>query len=93
VVQLIQPRQPMPSFEVASIKPWSPAPAVVSAGGPQKVMKFAPVGAAPAITDRVHFIGQIELLIEMAYGLPFSSETRIVGGPEWNSLCWQSGSN
>jgi len=44
---------------------------------------MAPVGAAPPIGDRVHFIGQIELLIEAAYGLPFSSGVRILGGPDW----------
>ncbi|HVW07330.1 MAG TPA: TIGR03435 family protein [Bryobacteraceae bacterium] len=66
-----------PSFEVVSVKPWS-AP-----GGAPPRVKVMPTGAAPAISDRVHFIGQIELLIESAYGLPFSSETRIVGGPEW----------
>lgn len=42
-----------------------------------------PTGAAPAISDRVHFIGQTELLIESAYGLPFSSGSRVVGGPDW----------
>lgn len=56
VAQVIQPRQPMPSFEVASVKPWSPPPVVA---GAQKPVKLAPLGAAPAITERVHFIGQI----------------------------------
>jgi hypothetical protein len=71
--QSIQPRAPMPSFEVASVKPWSAAPVVVGADGPQKPVKLAPLGAAPAITDRVHFIGQIELLIEAAYSFPLAS--------------------
>jgi uncharacterized protein (TIGR03435 family) len=70
----------MPSFEVVSIKPWSPAPVVA---GAQKPVKVAPPGVAPAITDRVHFIGQIELLIASAYRLPPSSDERIIGGPEW----------
>ena len=78
--QVIQPRASMPSFEVASVKPWSPAPV---ADGAQKPVKVAPLGAAPAITDRVHFIGQIELLIEAAYGLPPASDSRISGGPDW----------
>ncbi len=77
--QAIQPREPMPSFEVVSIRPWSPAPV---AEGARKPVKVAPAGAAPAITDRVHFIGQIELLIGAAYGLP-PSDSRILGGPEW----------
>jgi uncharacterized protein (TIGR03435 family) len=55
----------------------------VGAGAPQKVAKEAPVGAAAPVSDRIRFIGQIELLIEAAYGLPFSSSTRILGGPDW----------
>lgn len=79
--QLVRAVQPMPSFEVVSVKPWSPTPA--PAGGAPRV-KVVPTGVAPpAISDRVHFIGQIELLIESAYGLPFSSESQVVGGPEW----------
>src|SRR3569833_4510034 len=78
--QVIQPRNSMPAFEVVSIKPWSPPPV---ADGAQKPVKVAPLGAAPAITDRVHFIGQIELLIGSAYGLPPASDSRISGGPDW----------
>jgi bla regulator protein BlaR1 len=88
--QLLQPKEPMPSFEVATIRPWKPgiviSPVVspVSAGSPPKVVKEAPVGAeAVPVGDRVHFIGQIELLIEAAYGLPLSSGNRILGGPDW----------
>jgi uncharacterized protein (TIGR03435 family) len=81
--QVIQPRESMPSFEVASVKPWSPVPVVVGADGPQKPVKVAPAGPAPAISDRLHFIGQIELLIEAAYSLPLASDSRILGGPEW----------
>ena len=78
VAQLIQPQQPMPSFEVVSIRAWSPEPV---ADGAPKPVKLVPLGATSAISDRVHFIGQIELLIESAYGLP--SDHRILGGPEW----------
>jgi uncharacterized protein (TIGR03435 family) len=83
--QLLQPKKPIPSFEVAAIKPWRPSTIVplVGAGVPQKVVKEAPVGAAAPVADRVHFIGQIELLIERAYGLPFSSDDRVLGGPDW----------
>jgi len=77
--QLLHRREPTPSFEVATIRPWSP-PAVVS---PQRPVKIAPIGGPAPVTDRVHFIGQIELLIEAAYGLPNSSENRILGGPDW----------
>jgi bla regulator protein BlaR1 len=80
--QLLQPRQPMPSFEAATIKPWKPSIVVppVGAGRPAKEV---PVGATAPVGDRVHFIGQIELLIEAAYGLPLSSGERILGGPDW----------
>ncbi len=46
-------------------------------------MKVAPAGAAAPVDQRIHFIGQIELLMEAAYGLPFSSSSRILGGPDW----------
>jgi uncharacterized protein (TIGR03435 family) len=77
--QLLRPTEPTPSFEVATIKPWSP-PAVIS---PQKPVKIAPLGGPAPVSDRVHFIGQIELLIGAAYDLPFSSDARILGGPDW----------
>ena len=76
----------MPSFEVATIKPWKPGAVAppAGAGGPQKVVvKEAPAGAATPVSDRVHFIGEIELLVEAAYGLPFSSSDRILDGPDW----------
>lgn len=82
--QLLQPKEPMPSFEVETIKPWKPpAIAPVGAGAPQKVVKEALVGAVAPVSDRIHFLGQIELLIEAAYGRPFSSDNRILGGPDW----------
>jgi len=82
--QLLQPKEPVPSFEVASIKPWRPSSVMspVGSGSPQRV-KVVPTGAAPPVGERVHFIGQAELLILAAYGLPFSSSNRIVGGPDW----------
>jgi bla regulator protein blaR1 len=81
--QLLQPKGPMPSFEVASIKFFKPAvTAPVGADGRPRV-KVAPTGGAASVSERVHFIGQIELLIESAYGLPFSSNDRILGGPDW----------
>jgi bla regulator protein BlaR1 len=82
--QLLRPKEPMPSFEVATIRPGRPSTVIppVGAGGPQRV-KVAPTGAAAPVSDRVHFIGQIELLIGAAYGLPLSSSARILGGPDW----------
>lgn len=82
--QLLRPKEPMPSLEVATIRPGRPSTVIppVGAGGPQRV-KVAPTGAAAPVSDRVHFIGQIELLIGAAYGLPLSSSARILGGPDW----------
>ncbi|MEP6961024.1 MAG: TIGR03435 family protein [Acidobacteriota bacterium] len=82
--QLLHSKNPMPSFEVATIKPWSP-PVIAPSVGPgdaQKPTKVAPVGAA-AVTNPVHFIGPIGMLIEAAYGLPLQSGNRILGGPDW----------
>lgn len=83
--QLLQPREPMPSFEVATIKPWRPSATISpeGAGTPRKVVKEVPVGRAVPVAERVHFIGQLELLIEAAYRLPFSSDDRVLGGPDW----------
>jgi bla regulator protein BlaR1 len=83
-VQLLHPTEPMPSFEVAIIRPWRPTTVIPpgAAGGPQRV-KIAPVSAAAPVGDRVHFVGQTELLIGAAYGLPLSSSARALGGPEW----------
>jgi uncharacterized protein (TIGR03435 family) len=83
--QLLLRKEPMPSFEVATIKPWK-QPVIsppVGAGAPQKATKVAPVGAVAPVGERIDFIGQIESLIEAAYGLPFSSDNRILGGPDW----------
>jgi bla regulator protein blaR1 len=80
--QLLRPKEPIPSFEVATVKPWRPG-TVIPLAGAGRPAKEIPVGAAAPVGDRVHFIGQIELLIEAAYGFPFSSSERILGGPEW----------
>ncbi len=85
--QILHPEPPLPTFEVATIRPWKPSQPPPSAdGGPgavKKIVKMAPVGSAPPPSPRVHFIGQMELPLESAYGLPVSSGNRILGGPEW----------
>ncbi len=83
--QILHSNQPLPTFEVASVKPWRPMASAESdgSGAPRKVTKIAPVGASRPVTDRLDFIGQVQLLIESAYGLPLSSGNRILGGPEW----------
>jgi len=76
--QILHASEQLPSFEVATIRPWKPMP------GPLPTVKYSPVGGAAAhATDRVHFIGQAVLLIASAYNLPVASESRIVGGPDW----------
>ncbi len=77
--QLLHPRDAMPSFEVATIKPWTP-PAPAATPPP---VKYVPVGATPPISDRALFTGEIQFLIESAFGLSIGSENRIVGGPGW----------
>ncbi len=77
--QLLHPKDPLPSFEVATIKPWTPP---APAAGPPPV-KYVPVGAPPPVGDRVSFAGEIQFLIESAFGIPLGSENRIVGGPSW----------
>jgi uncharacterized protein (TIGR03435 family) len=81
--QLLHPTGPLPSFEVATVKPWQPPVVSSSVGTAQKVEKVLPVGAAAPVSSRIGFTGQIELLIESAYGLPVSSDSRILGGPAW----------
>ena len=85
--QLLHASGPRPSFEVATIKPWQPKPnpplPFDGTSAPKKVMKASPVGGGGQATDRVHFIGQTEILIASAYNLPADSGARILGGPAW----------
>lgn len=79
--QILHPDGPLPSFEVATIKPWKPSLRPLNAPIP---VKMDPGHAFPQQrTDRVQFIGQIELLIMAAYNLPIGSERRIIHGPKW----------
>jgi bla regulator protein blaR1 len=89
--QILHATGDRPSFEVATIKPWkrtpSPPPEGPNLPGtsvPVKVMKVAPVDAGPPrLTDRLHMILPISVLIESAYNLPVGSGSRILGGPDW----------
>lgn len=86
--QILQAQGPLPSFEVATIKPWFPSgpPPSLAGGAPgemPKIVKFAPTGPPESATDRPHFIGQVSLLIMSAYGIPMSAENRVIGGPGW----------
>jgi bla regulator protein BlaR1 len=74
--QAVQGESPLPSFDVVSIRLWQPG------ASSAKVAKVASVGAAPAISDQWHFVGQTELLIESAFNLPVRSG-RVLDEPGW----------
>ena len=84
--QVLHASGPLPSFEVATVKPWKPLPLPVAPSGSPistKVMKVSPLGGGQP-TARVHFIGQVSLLIASAYHLQIGTEDRmILGGPDW----------
>jgi bla regulator protein blaR1 len=93
--QILHPTGPLPSFEVATVKPWQrpPAPPPPPSGmesaappkpvGPAKIAPGKPGGQA---SERVHSIMSARMLIALAYNIPFGSEdTRVLGGPDWVS--------
>ena len=91
--QILHATGPLPSFEVATVKPWlrppappPPPPGVESATPPKPVgpAKIAPGKPGGQASDRVHSIMPARLLIALAYNIPFGSEdTRVLGGPDW----------
>jgi bla regulator protein BlaR1 len=85
--QILHPTQPLPSFEVATVKPVEPRPAPPPPppGATVNRPRMFGIGkpGAPK-SDRVHVTAPAQLLILFAYNLPFGSErTRILGGPAW----------
>lgn len=86
--QILHASSPLPSFEVATIKPWRPNPTSAALSldgttGPRRVMKVDPGSLGGQGADRVHIILPIELLITAAYNLPPGSERRIMGASDW----------
>lgn len=90
--QILHASGPLPSFEVATIKPWrrppTPPPPPPSDGiadpNPALPDKVAPINTRGQTTDRVHSILTARLLIAFAYNVPFGFERiRVVGGPDW----------
>lgn len=73
----------LPSFEVATIRPWKPRPIPPGTPPPMRFDPSSSANEAPR-TDRVHLIGEATILIGSAYNVPPAYfETRIVGGPDW----------
>jgi bla regulator protein BlaR1 len=85
--QILHATGPPPSFEVATIRPWQPAPSPsLPPGAPARFpVKIAPPpGGNKQVSDEVHFAGQIGLLIALSYNLRVGTEkSHIVGLPAW----------
>jgi bla regulator protein BlaR1 len=90
--QILHASGPLPSFEVATIKPWRRPPTPpppppsdgITAPNPALPDKIAPGNEGGQRTDRVHLILPARLLIAFAYNVPFGFERiRVVGGPDW----------
>jgi bla regulator protein BlaR1 len=87
--QILHAAGPLPSFEVATIKPWvRPAPPPPPPEGtpdtrPKPPARVAPGNGGGQATDRVHMITSTRWLIGAAYNVPFGFESRIEGGPDW----------
>ena len=85
--QILHASGPLPSFEVATIKPWQrppapPPPPSDATTAPAKVMKLSPGTLRGPVPERVHMILPMTILIEQAYNLPPDSK-RVMGGPDW----------
>jgi len=91
--QILHATAPLPSFEVATVRPWQPPqmipppvpaptglPDVRPTGPPRRWDPGRPGGQR---TDRVHVIGQVSILLQLAFNLPVGSERQIVGAPGW----------
>jgi uncharacterized protein (TIGR03435 family) len=85
--QILHATAPLPSFEVATVRPWQPAPTPPQPpGAPVRMpVKIAPgSGVHGQVSDQVHFTGQVSLLIALAYNLRVGTESsHIVGMPAW----------
>lgn len=79
---------PVPSFEVATIRPWNPPPPPPAPPPGEEiitesVMKVSSGPPAGQVADRVRLIGNIKLLIAMAYELHLGQESRVLDLPSW----------
>ena len=86
--QVLHADGPLPTFEVVSIKPAPPPPPQPTPPPGeqiihQEVARIAPGAPGAQKTDRVHLVSPVQFLISNAYNLPFGSEGRVTGGPDW----------
>jgi len=84
--QILHADGPLPSFEVATIRPWQPPPTPPAPDGVPTLppVMFAPGTGGGQTTDRVQLTGQAAILIALAYRIPIGMEGHlIVGGPGW----------
>jgi len=84
--QILHASGPLPSFEVATLRPWQPPPAPPAPDGSAVVpkVKFSPGRGGGQATDLVHFIGQAGLLIAFAYNVQIGAERHLIlGGQGW----------
>jgi bla regulator protein blaR1 len=86
--QVLHASGPLPSFEVATVKPWkqppAPPPPPPDSSALPRPARIAPGNGGGQTTDRVHTILPARLLIAFAYNVPFGFEQiRVIGGPDW----------
>lgn len=72
--QILHATAPLPSFEVATIKPRDPG----------TMLRIN----APGSEDIFRTVGTVQNLIAQAYNLPATSTGRIDGGPSWANRDW-----
>ena len=85
--QMLHASGPLPSFEVATVRPCHlpPSPRPLPDGSVLKPVKIAPPGGGNRqVSDEVHFAGQTALLVALAYNVQIGTEKNyILGLPGW----------
>jgi uncharacterized protein (TIGR03435 family) len=70
--QVLHASGPLPSFEVATIKPFRPSQNATP-----------PPAGQPGFPDTINISVSARMLIQTAYNIPIGSRNQIVGGPSW----------
>jgi len=92
--QLLHSDGPLPTFEVATVRPYNLTPAppppppppgdgAIIGIRPSLPAKIAPGRGGAQTTDRVQMVVTAQQLIASAFNLPLGFEGRIEGGPGW----------